>query len=96
MESLSHLFMHCPVVRPAVAWLRGVWACLWLAGYLRWMPGSCSLGTTRTTLCGTPAVVRPVLGCGPTYAFCSAVRFGTCAAAEWPMARCSLLLLWWL
>ena len=57
------------------------------------MPGSCSLGTT---LCGTPAVVRPVLSCGPTYAFCSAVRFGTCVAAEWPMAKCSLLLLWWL
>jgi hypothetical protein len=28
MESLSHLFVHCPVVRPAVAWLRGVWAML--------------------------------------------------------------------
>ncbi len=26
LESLSHLFVHCPVVRPAVAWLRGVWA----------------------------------------------------------------------
>ncbi len=97
MESLSHLFVHCPVVRPAVAWLRGVWAML-VAGRvgLRWMPGSCSLGIT---LCGTPAVVRPVLSCGPTYynyAFCSAVRFGTCAAAEWPMAKCYLLLLWWL
>ena len=67
--------------------------CLWLAGCLRLMPGSCSLGTT---LCGTPAVVRPGLSCGPTFAFCSAVRFGTCAAAEWPMAKCSLLLLWWL
>ena len=75
MESLSHLFVHCPVVRPAVAWLRGVWAMLVAgSGYLRWMPGSCSQGTT---LCGTPAVVRPVLSCGPTYAFCSAVRFGT-------------------
>jgi hypothetical protein len=28
MESMSHLFVHCPVVRPAVAWLRGVWAML--------------------------------------------------------------------
>ncbi len=28
MESLSHLFVHCPVVRPAVAWLRGMWALL--------------------------------------------------------------------
>jgi hypothetical protein len=28
MESLSHIFVHCPVVRPAVAWLRGVWAML--------------------------------------------------------------------
>jgi hypothetical protein len=26
--SLSHLFVHCPVVRPAAAWLRGVWAML--------------------------------------------------------------------
>jgi hypothetical protein len=67
--------------------------CLWLVGYLRWMSGSCSLGTT---LCGTPAVARPGLSCGPTCAFCSAVRFGTCAAAGWPMAKCSLLLLWWL
>jgi hypothetical protein len=24
VESLSHLFVHCPVVQPAVAWLRGV------------------------------------------------------------------------
>jgi hypothetical protein len=28
VESLSHLFVHCPVVQPAVAWLRGVWALL--------------------------------------------------------------------
>ncbi len=28
VESLSHLFVHCPVVPPAVAWLRGVWALL--------------------------------------------------------------------
>jgi hypothetical protein len=28
VESLSHLFVHCHVVQPAVAWLRGVWALL--------------------------------------------------------------------
>ncbi len=26
LESLSHVFLHCPVVRPAVGWLRGLWA----------------------------------------------------------------------
>jgi hypothetical protein len=29
VESLSHLFVHCPVVRPAVAWLRVGHACGW-------------------------------------------------------------------
>ena len=26
LETLSHAFMHCPVVRPAVSWLQGLWA----------------------------------------------------------------------
>ena len=26
LESLSHTFLHCPVVRPAVGWLRGLWS----------------------------------------------------------------------
>jgi hypothetical protein len=26
LETLSHTFLHCPVVRPAVVWLRGLWA----------------------------------------------------------------------
>ena len=26
LESLLHTFLHCPVVRPAVGWLRGLWA----------------------------------------------------------------------
>ena len=25
-ETLSHVFLHCPVVKPAVEWLRGLWA----------------------------------------------------------------------
>ena len=25
LESLSHAFLHCPVVRPAVGWFRGLW-----------------------------------------------------------------------
>jgi hypothetical protein len=40
-----------------------------------------------------------VLNCGPTCACCRfAVRSGTCAAAGWLMARCTLctlLLRWW-
>ncbi len=25
LESLSHVFLHCPVVQPAVAWLQALW-----------------------------------------------------------------------
>jgi hypothetical protein len=25
LESLSHVFMHCPVMQPAVEWLRALW-----------------------------------------------------------------------
>ncbi len=32
LESLSHMFMHCPVVQPAVVWLQDLWA--------RLVPGS--------------------------------------------------------
>jgi hypothetical protein len=32
LESLSHVFMHCPVVQPAVVWLQDLWA--------RLVPGS--------------------------------------------------------
>jgi hypothetical protein len=32
LESLSHVFMHCPVVQPAVVWLQYLWA--------RLVPGS--------------------------------------------------------
>jgi hypothetical protein len=92
MESLSHILVHCPVVRPAVAWLRGMWAML-VAGRVPLLDARFLL--LGTTLCGTPAGVRPGLSCGPTCAFCSAVRFGARAAAEWPMCICSLLLLWW-
>ncbi len=92
MESLSHLFVHCPVVRPAVAWLRGVWAML--------VASRVPPLDARVLLAGDHAVWDP--GGGEAGAelwthlrllFC---RFGTCVAAEWPMAKCSLLLLWWL
>ncbi len=25
LESLPHIFLHCPVVQPAVAWLQALW-----------------------------------------------------------------------
>jgi hypothetical protein len=58
------------------------------------MSGSCSLGTT---LCGTPAVVRPGLSCGPTCAFRRRLQNLFCRAVwyllylrccpGWPMAQ---------
>ncbi len=51
MESLSHLFVHCSVVRPAVAWLRGVWAML--------VAGRVPPLDARTLLAGDHAVWDP-------------------------------------
>jgi hypothetical protein len=108
VESLSHLFVHCPVVQPAVAWLRGVWAprpCLWLVGYLHPLDARVLLavGTTLgTTLCGTPAVVirgedGAELWTHLRLLFCRPVWYlgALLQSGPWPGVLC-FCLLWWL
>ncbi len=46
LESLSHVFVHCPVVKPAVVWLHDLWARL-VPGSRLWTPG-CWLLVTGT------------------------------------------------
>jgi hypothetical protein len=77
MESLSHIFVHRPVVRPAVAWLFGVWAML-VAGRVTPLDARVLLAAGDHTVWdpgGGDSTVRPVRSCGPTCAYWSAVRF---------------------
>jgi hypothetical protein len=93
-SGLSHVFMHCPVVQPAVVWLQDLWARLvpgsqlpldarvLLAGdHTVWDPGGAAAGVSG-------AVSGPICDCS------SAERFGTCGAVGWPMVGFSRLLQW--
>ncbi len=99
VESLSHLcialwcgrlLLGCAACGP----------CLWLVGYLRWMSGYVLLAGDHTVWdpgggeAGAELWTHlRLLFFFFNRAFCSAVRCGTNAAAEWPMCMCSLLLL---
>jgi hypothetical protein len=51
LESLSHVFMHCPVVQPAVVWLQDLWA--------RLVPGSRLPLDVRVLVAGDHTVWDP-------------------------------------
>jgi hypothetical protein len=70
LETLSHTFMGCPVVQPAVAWLGALWSKVVAGCSCLWMPGFCWLGTT---LSGTLGVGMPGRHCGPICACCFGV-----------------------
>jgi hypothetical protein len=70
MESLSHIFVQCPVVRPAVAWLRGVWAML-VAGRVPPLDARVLLPGDHTVWCGGCGqlhliLVNSIRACRPT------------------------------
>ncbi len=70
LETLSHAFMTCPVVQPAVAWLGGGCGAKWWQGCsCLLMAGFCWLGITLSRTLGAGMLVGR---CGPICACCLA------------------------
>ncbi len=92
LESLSHVFMHCLVVQPAVVWLQDLWPLV---------PGSQLPLDARVMIADDHNVWDPagrLLAGMELWAICdcsSVERFATCGAAGWPiMVRFSQPLQW--
>ncbi len=88
LESLSHVFLHCPVVHPAVAWLQALWGRV-VEGQVPPVDARVLLAGDRHRLGPALAGARLVQSCGRTCVCCSAysaVRSGIylrcCRAAE--------------
>jgi hypothetical protein len=83
LESLSHVFLHCPVVQPAVAWSRLCGDGWWRGGCRRWTRGCCLLVATPFGTLAGARLVQPELWTHLRLLFCRAVwHLRCCRAAE--------------